>query len=278
MKPGIYLSRLVDDPVSKKRFLLALVIVIGLHLIFLTIWKLFPSAPDVKKKPELVIELGMPPASGAMGAGTASPAVVQESTAQKPTPTPKPTPSKTPAAPDASSKSTPLADEGKKPLESLTAPAASGASAAPQAPSLTASTPERPGPAEPSTKDSAVTDVTASPPVSPPAGGAKEPNEAARTAEADYKAAYLNNPRPAYPRLAHRMGIEGTVILQADVSEQGIPLQVRLFQSSGNDLLDQSALSTVAQWRFTPARKDGVITRSTVRIPITFSLKVQAKK
>jgi protein TonB len=74
------------------------------------------------------------------------------------------------------------------------------------------------------------------------------------------------------------MGIEGTVILQADVSEQGIPLQVRLFQSSGNDLLDQSALSTVAQWRFTPARKDGVITRSTVRIPITFSLKVQAKK
>ena len=266
MKPGIYLSRLVDDPVSKKRFMLALVVVIGLHLILLAIWKRAPSVPDVKKKPDLVIELGSPPPSGSTGEGAARSPVIQDSPAQKAKPTPKPPASKTPASPEKSG----------KPAENAATPAAPSDST--QAPSAVATQSERQVSVEPSPKTSSAPEVAASPAVSAPAGGAKVPSETVRTAEADYKAAYLNNPRPSYPRLAHRMGIEGTVILLADVSEEGMPLQVRLFQSSGNDLLDQSALNTVTQWRFTPARKDGVITRSTVRIPVTFSLKVQAKK
>lgn len=104
-------------------------------------------------------------------------------------------------------------------------------------------------------------------------GGAKSSSESMRTAEPDYKAAYLNNPRPPYPRNAHRFGIEGQVILQAEVNEQGMPSQIRVLQSSGNDLLDESALNTVAKWRFSPARKDGVMVRAVVKIPITFSLK-----
>ena len=96
---------------------------------------------------------------------------------------------------------------------------------------------------------------------------------AAPTADADYKAAYLQNPKPAYPPLAFRMRVEGKVVLLAEVLPDGKAGSVRVIESSGNDLLDQSALTTVRQWKFTPARKDGVIVTQAVRIPITFSLK-----
>lgn len=97
--------------------------------------------------------------------------------------------------------------------------------------------------------------------------------DSVKTVEADYKPAYLNNPRPQYPKAAFRLGIEGTVIVWAEVGEDGKPLQIKLFKSSGNDWLDESALSTVAKWTFSPARKDGLIVRSAVKIPITFSLR-----
>lgn len=289
MKQGIDLSRLVDDPASKKRFLIALVVVVALHLILLTVWKISSPAQVVNKKNELTIELGMPPPSGAMGIETPQPPLTHESPGQtdKPTNTPQTTLSKTPGSKDTASKPGSPVDQAKITSESPavlflpSAPAVSQSSS--QSPSQTPSqalnstvTPTRP--VENLLKPGESPAAPANPVVLPQATGVKDTNDAFRTAEADYKAAYLNNPRPAYPRLAHRMGIEGTVILLADVSEEGATLQVRLFQSSGNDLLDQSALSTVSQWRFTPARKDGVITRSTVRIPITFSLKVQARK
>lgn len=97
--------------------------------------------------------------------------------------------------------------------------------------------------------------------------------ESVKTVEADYKPKYLNNPRPPYPKAAFRLGIEGTVIVWAEVAEDGKPLQIKLFKSSGNDWLDESALSTVAKWKFSPARKEGRIIRSAVKIPITFSLR-----
>jgi periplasmic protein TonB len=106
-------------------------------------------------------------------------------------------------------------------------------------------------------------------PVAPSSGGVAS----APTADADYKAAYLQNPKPPYPPLAFKARIEGKVTLLAEVLPDGRPGQVRILTSSGHDLLDQSALSTVTQWKFTPARKDGVIITQTVRIPITFSLK-----
>ena len=96
---------------------------------------------------------------------------------------------------------------------------------------------------------------------------------AAPTVDADYKAAYLQNPKPPYPPLAFRLRLEGKVTLLAEVNADGRAGQVKILESSGHELLDQSALSTVKQWKFTPARKDGVIVTQAVRIPITFSLK-----
>ena len=106
-------------------------------------------------------------------------------------------------------------------------------------------------------------------PATPSSSGAA----AAPTADADYKAAYLQNPKPPYPPLAFRARIEGKVIVIAEVQTDGRAGRVRVLESSGNEMLDQSALSTVKQWKFTPARKDGVIVTQAVRIPITFSLR-----
>jgi protein TonB len=113
------------------------------------------------------------------------------------------------------------------------------------------------------------TPIASAPSTSAASGGPA----AAPTADADYKAAYLQNPKPPYPPLAFRLRIEGKVVILTEVLPDGRAGNVRVVESSGNELLDQSALTTIRQWKFTPARKDGVIVTQAVRIPITFSLK-----
>jgi protein TonB len=93
--------------------------------------------------------------------------------------------------------------------------------------------------------------------------------------EADYRAAYLNNPKPPYPFAAVRQGAEGRVLLLAEVLPDGRAGRVSLEKSSGHALLDASAMNTVRSWRFTPARSNGLPTTQTVSIPIDFTLQNQ---
>ena len=97
--------------------------------------------------------------------------------------------------------------------------------------------------------------------------------ESAPVVDADYKAAYLNNPKPPYPPVAFQLRIEGTVMVKAHVQPDGSCKEVLLGRSSGNDMLDQSALNTVAQWKFVPAKSQGKEISQWVSIPITFALK-----
>ena len=90
--------------------------------------------------------------------------------------------------------------------------------------------------------------------------------------DADYKAAYLNNPKPPYPALAYKMRVQGKVILLVEVLPSGQAGGVSIEVSSGNELLDKSALETVKKWQFSPARKDGVIVAQVVKVPISFNL------
>jgi protein TonB len=85
-------------------------------------------------------------------------------------------------------------------------------------------------------------------------------------------AAYLNNPRPEYPRLARRNGDQGTVLLRVLVTPQGLPARVETEKSSGSPLLDEAALRAVKAWRFTPARKGLEAVEEWVRVPIVFRL------
>lgn len=112
-------------------------------------------------------------------------------------------------------------------------------------------------------------------PVSPPAQAAPPAVAAAPVLDTapDYKASYLNNPRPSYPMAARRMGWEGRVVLNVEVLATGYCGDVSVFQGSGHDVLDNAALRTVKGWRFVPASRAGHPVTQWFKVPIQFSLK-----
>jgi protein TonB len=91
-------------------------------------------------------------------------------------------------------------------------------------------------------------------------------------APAQYNAAYLNNPAPAYPALARRLGERGKVLLRTRVLADGSPGTVEVQQSSGSSRLDAAARAAVARWRFVPARQGEIALASWVLVPINFQL------
>lgn len=56
--------------------------------------------------------------------------------------------------------------------------------------------------------------------------------------------------QPSYPRVALRRGITGVVILNLFINNDGSMEKILVSQSSGNDLLDNSALRAAKQWKF----------------------------
>jgi len=59
-------------------------------------------------------------------------------------------------------------------------------------------------------------------------------------------------PAPDYPPSARRKGIEGVVVVLIDVQPDGHCENARLAESSGNDALDDAALSAIRKWRYDP--------------------------
>ncbi|MBX7157490.1 MAG: energy transducer TonB [Verrucomicrobiae bacterium] len=102
----------------------------------------------------------------------------------------------------------------------------------------------------------------------PATSSTQQPSGATFTAAPDS----LHNSPPLYPDIARQKGQEGFVLLQVQVSEQGIPLNVQLLKSSRFPLLDQAALKSVRQWKFKPAQFNGHPIASQVNVPIQFRL------
>jgi protein TonB len=87
-----------------------------------------------------------------------------------------------------------------------------------------------------------------------------------------FDAAYLDNPRPAYPSVSRIEGEQGTVILRVHVLATGLADRVEIHTSSGHDRLDKAARSAVARWRFVPARSGDQAVAAWVQVPIVYSL------
>lgn len=81
------------------------------------------------------------------------------------------------------------------------------------------------------------------------------------------------NPKPHYPLLARKQGIEGRVVVNVLVSAQGTVKTISVGQSSGSRLLDNAALQTVKKWRFHPVLHNGKAVPSSETVPIVFKLK-----
>jgi len=68
------------------------------------------------------------------------------------------------------------------------------------------------------------------------------------------------------------MGWQGTVTLKVQVSEEGLSAAVEIERGSGYEILDESAIEAIRQWRFTPARRGETPIASTVIVPVIFTL------
>lgn len=85
--------------------------------------------------------------------------------------------------------------------------------------------------------------------------------------------AYETATPPAYPILAAREQVQGTVLLKVLVDASGTPVDVRVEQTSGSRLLDDAARRHVlAAWRFHPAMRGGHAIETWALVPVRFSL------
>jgi len=85
------------------------------------------------------------------------------------------------------------------------------------------------------------------------------------------QASYATAPKPAYPLLAKRQGIEGSVKLKVQILADGFAGKVEVAKSSGSALLDASAIESVKRTKFHPARTaSGRSVDSWMEMPIRF--------
>jgi protein TonB len=83
-------------------------------------------------------------------------------------------------------------------------------------------------------------------------------------------ATIVTQTRPEYPPQAMAARIQGEVVLHAVIDKEGKISEVQVL--SGDDMLAQSALEAVRQWRYKPMLVDGVPKEVDTTITVTFSL------
>src|SRR6266568_6536739 len=76
--------------------------------------------------------------------------------------------------------------------------------------------------------------------------------------------------KPKYPKDAFAKGIDGIVEVEILIDARGKVTRTRLLKSVPG--LDQAALDTVNQWRFSPAMKNGHPVATIARAPVMFRI------
>jgi protein TonB len=82
----------------------------------------------------------------------------------------------------------------------------------------------------------------------------------------------ITKPDPILPDSLRLEAVDKSVVAEFDVDTNGVPTNVTIAQSSGDDELDRIALATAKQWRFRPATENGIPTPSTIRLHIEFQV------
>lgn len=75
---------------------------------------------------------------------------------------------------------------------------------------------------------------------------------------------------PVYPAIARSARVEGVVIVEATVGEDGKVIDARVLRSV--PMLDQAALDAVQQWEYTPSLRNGIPVPVVMTVTINFKL------
>ncbi len=86
-------------------------------------------------------------------------------------------------------------------------------------------------------------------------------------------ARYDRPPQPQYSSYSRRHEEEGKVLLQAKILVDGTPADIKVYKSSGFPELDSSAIESLRESSFIPAKtSSGKFVESYVIVPIQFKL------
>jgi protein TonB len=77
---------------------------------------------------------------------------------------------------------------------------------------------------------------------------------------------------PDYPASAKAQGAQGTVILNANINEQGRIMRVWVVRSTAPEILIQAAIDAIYQFEFSPGSGHGHPVKCTVAVPFDFRL------
>jgi protein TonB len=108
----------------------------------------------------------------------------------------------------------------------------------------------------------------APPPPPPPAPAPKSP---VRIGGQVQPPQLVKRVEPEYPVLAVKAHIQGTVILEATVGEDGEVMEVKLLRSV-NPMLDREAENAVRQWRYSPLYLNGIRVPFVLTVTLSFHL------
>ncbi|GEM_PF-7020623 len=81
----------------------------------------------------------------------------------------------------------------------------------------------------------------------------------------------INPVPPEYPRELLRTGIQGVVVLEVNIFNDGEIRKITI-KKSLSDGLDEAAINAVKKWKFKPGRADGKPVDTSVIIPVEFTL------
>jgi protein TonB len=85
------------------------------------------------------------------------------------------------------------------------------------------------------------------------------------------QARVLDFKQPEYPRRARQLGIEGLVVLELEVDENGKLIKVRVRQSLDEEL-DRISVEAAKSWLYEAARLDGMAIASTRLLRLRYAL------
>ncbi len=107
----------------------------------------------------------------------------------------------------------------------------------------------------------------APPPPPPPAA----PRAPMRTGGQIRTPALIYRVEPKYPLMLSQAHVQGIVILEAIVGEDGTVTDVKVLRSV-HTILDREALAAVRQWRYEPLTLNGIPVRFVLTVTLSFSL------
>lgn len=81
----------------------------------------------------------------------------------------------------------------------------------------------------------------------------------------------VNKVQPTYPQDAKAAGVQGSVVLQLVITQEGAPVSIKVI-SSPSGVLSESAMEAVKGWRWEPAKLNGAPVEVVSDVTINFTL------